>query len=170
MVCLQELTLSPYFAVVRRADHPAPAEPEELLTGPTFTFAAEAAREYGLYVHASLYEKAPGPSGDDGLGYNTAILVAPDGTLAQRTRKTHIPVTEGYYEVTGSAPALRVTTPSRWSRSTRPASAGRSAGTSGSRSWRAPTPWPVPTSSSTRRPSARSPASPASTPSRSGRR
>ncbi|WP_461715781.1 nitrilase-related carbon-nitrogen hydrolase, partial [Streptomyces sp. DSM 41036] len=30
--------------------------------------------------------------------YNTAILVAPDGTLAQRTRKTHIPVTEGYYE------------------------------------------------------------------------
>ncbi|NEE19257.1 hydrolase, partial [Streptomyces sp. SID7499] len=34
----------------------------------------------------------------DGLGYNTAILVAPDGTLAQRTRKTHIPVTEGYYE------------------------------------------------------------------------
>ncbi|MEV3894064.1 carbon-nitrogen hydrolase [Streptomyces anulatus] len=99
VVCLQELTLSPYFAVVRRADHPAPAAPEELLTGPTFTFAAGAAREHGVYVHASLYEKAPAPDGeDDGLGYNTAILVAPDGTLAQRTRKTHIPVTEGYYE------------------------------------------------------------------------
>ncbi|MEC4016298.1 carbon-nitrogen hydrolase [Streptomyces sp. H27-D2] len=98
VVCLQELTLSPYFAVVRKADHPEPADPEELLTGPTFAFAADAAREFGLYVHASLYEKADGPAGPDGLGYNTAILVAPDGALAQRTRKTHIPVSEGYYE------------------------------------------------------------------------
>ncbi|NLU67835.1 carbon-nitrogen hydrolase [Streptomyces sp. HNM0574] len=99
VVCLQELTLSPYFAVVRKADHPAPAGPEELESGPTFTFAAEAAREYGVYVHASLYEKAPAPDGsDDGLGYNTAILVAPDGTLVRRTRKMHIPVSEGYYE------------------------------------------------------------------------
>ncbi|MFJ5020629.1 nitrilase-related carbon-nitrogen hydrolase [Streptomyces goshikiensis] len=99
VVCLQELTLSPYFAVVRKADHPAPAEPESLLTGPTFAFAAGAAREHGVYVHASLYERAPAPDGaDDGLGYNTAILVAPDGTLARRTRKTHIPVTAGYYE------------------------------------------------------------------------
>ncbi|GCD95518.1 carbon-nitrogen hydrolase [Embleya hyalina] len=99
IVCLQELTLSPYFAVVRKADHPAPAEPEDLLSGPTFGFAAEAARTYGVHVHASLYEKAPAPDGtDDGRGYNTAILVDPDGTLIQRTRKTHIPVTEGYYE------------------------------------------------------------------------
>ncbi|MFK8848069.1 carbon-nitrogen hydrolase [Streptomyces sp. Ac-502] len=104
VVCLQELTLSPYFAVVRKADHPDPAEPEDLRTGPTVTFAAEAARTHGVYVHASLYERAdpePGPDGTvtpDGLGYNTAVLVAPDGTLVARTRKTHIPVTEGYYE------------------------------------------------------------------------
>ncbi|MFF9050206.1 carbon-nitrogen hydrolase [Streptomyces erythrochromogenes] len=99
VVCLQELTLSPYFAVVPKSDHPEPAEPEDLLTGPTFAFASEAARTHGLYVHASLYEAAPAPDGgDDGLGYNTAVLVAPDGTLALRTRKTHIPVTEGYYE------------------------------------------------------------------------
>ncbi|KAA6214943.1 hydrolase [Streptomyces albofaciens JCM 4342] len=104
VVCLQELTLSPYFAVLRKDDHPEPAEPEDLRTGPTVSFAAEAAREYGVHVHASLYERAdpePGPDGavtPDGLGYNTAVLVAPDGTLAGRTRKTHIPVTEGYYE------------------------------------------------------------------------
>jgi N-carbamoylputrescine amidase len=42
-----------------------------------------------------LYERA---EGDDGLGYNTAIIVGPDGRLVSRTRKLHIPVTAGYYE------------------------------------------------------------------------
>jgi N-carbamoylputrescine amidase len=46
-------------------------------------------------VHASLFEQA---DRGDGLGFNTAILVAPDGELVQRTRKLHIPVTAGYYE------------------------------------------------------------------------
>jgi N-carbamoylputrescine amidase len=53
------------------------------------------ARETGVHVHASLYERSPG---DDGLGYNTAILVAPDGRLLARTRKLHIPVSAGYHE------------------------------------------------------------------------
>ena len=34
----------------------------------------------------------------DGLGFNTAICVAPDGSLVARTRKMHIPVTAGYHE------------------------------------------------------------------------
>jgi N-carbamoylputrescine amidase len=95
IVCLQELTLSAYFAVT--ADGPAAAgvEPEVLETGPTATFARSMATETGAYIHASLYERA---DGDDGLGYNTAILVAPDGALVARTRKLHIPVTAGYYE------------------------------------------------------------------------
>ena len=46
-------------------------------------------------MHASLYERA---DADDGLGFNTAIGVAPDGALVARTRKLHIPVTAGYYE------------------------------------------------------------------------
>ena len=46
-------------------------------------------------MHASLYERA---DADDGLGYNTAIVVAPDGGLVSRTRKLHIPITAGYYE------------------------------------------------------------------------
>jgi N-carbamoylputrescine amidase len=45
-------------------------------------------------VHASLYERA----GDQELGFNTAICVAPSGDLVARTRKQHIPVTAGYYE------------------------------------------------------------------------
>ncbi len=39
-----------------------------------------------------------GPDGDRPPGFNTAIVVAPDGTLAARTRKLHLPVTAGYYE------------------------------------------------------------------------
>ena len=95
IVCLQELTLSPYFAVTPDGPGSSGAMPEDLDTGPTFEFASSLARETGVHVHASLYERADAA---DGLGYNTAIIVAPDGRLASRTRKLHIPVTAGYYE------------------------------------------------------------------------
>jgi N-carbamoylputrescine amidase len=94
LVCLQELTLSPYFAVDPAGPEDVGAEPEELPGGPTYQFAASMAAETGVHVHASLYEKAE----DDGLGFNTAIVVAPDGTLIGKTRKLHIPITAGYYE------------------------------------------------------------------------
>ena len=115
VVCLQELTLSPYFAITPDGPTAAGAVPEELESGPTVAFAREVAAETGVYVHASLYERAdaePDESGaaqlseagsraghkPDGLGFNTAVLVAPDGRLVSRTRKLHIPVTAGYYE------------------------------------------------------------------------
>jgi N-carbamoylputrescine amidase len=94
LVCLQELTLSPYFAVTPDGPTPDRVEPEPLETGPTSMFAKSMAAETGALVHASLYEERPGHT----LGYNTAIVVAPDGTLKLRTRKLHIPVTAGYYE------------------------------------------------------------------------
>jgi N-carbamoylputrescine amidase len=94
LVCLQELTLSPYFAVTPDAVEEAAAMSEPIPDGPTTRFAARCATEHGIHVHASLYERA----GDGGLGYNTAIVVAPDGELLSRTRKLHIPVTAGYYE------------------------------------------------------------------------
>jgi N-carbamoylputrescine amidase len=95
LVCLQELTLSRYFAVDEAGPQAAGAEPEDLPGGPTFEFAAAAAAAHGIHVHASLYERA---DSDDGLGFNTAILVSPEGELIARTRKLHIPVTAGYYE------------------------------------------------------------------------
>jgi N-carbamoylputrescine amidase len=95
IVCLQELTLSAYFAITPDGPAAAGAVPEDLETGPTVSLAAEQAIANGIYVHASLYERADGP---DGLGFNTAIVVAPDGRLVNRTRKLHIPVTAGYYE------------------------------------------------------------------------
>jgi N-carbamoylputrescine amidase len=94
LVALQELTLSPYFAVDPVGPDGVGVEPEELPGGPTYEFAAAMAAETGVHVHASLYERAP----DGGLGFNTAIVVAPDGSLVGRTRKLHIPVTAGYYE------------------------------------------------------------------------
>jgi N-carbamoylputrescine amidase len=91
---------APHRAVQPGADRRRPSDTaEDLLTGPTFRFAAEAARRHGVSVHASLYQHAPNPDGgDDGLGLNTAILVSPDGELLARTHKLHIPVTAGYYE------------------------------------------------------------------------
>jgi N-carbamoylputrescine amidase len=100
VVCLMELTLSPYFAV----DPTGPGaivqgvriEPEPLPGGPTFELAAELAATTGAAVHASLYEAAD--AADMPPGYNTAICVAPSGELLARTRKLHLPVTEGYFE------------------------------------------------------------------------
>ncbi|WP_408898855.1 nitrilase-related carbon-nitrogen hydrolase [Nocardioides sp. R1-1] len=96
VVFLPELTLSRYPAFVPAEGMPGEAA-EELSNGPTYRFAAAAARRHGVAVHASLYERAPA---EDGLGFNTAILVGPDGELAGRTRKLHIPVTAGYHEDT----------------------------------------------------------------------
>jgi N-carbamoylputrescine amidase len=94
LVCLQELTLSPYFAITDGGPEAVGAVAEELPGGPTYEFAARVAASTGVHVHASLYERAE----DGGLGFNTAICVAPDGPLVGRTRKQHIPVTAGYYE------------------------------------------------------------------------
>lgn len=96
LVCLPEITLLRYPADTPAGPNPGDAA-EELLDGPTFALAAEAARANGVFVHASLYEKA---TGADGLGFNTAILVSPSGELAGRTRKMHIPISAGYYEDT----------------------------------------------------------------------
>ncbi|HLB21195.1 MAG TPA: nitrilase-related carbon-nitrogen hydrolase [Solirubrobacteraceae bacterium] len=95
LVCLQELTLTRYFAVDAGGPAAGGVEPEELPGGATHRFAARMAAQTGTHVHASLYERA---ERGDGLGFNTAIVVAPDGGLVARTRKLHIPVTAGYHE------------------------------------------------------------------------
>ncbi|MEV7761328.1 nitrilase-related carbon-nitrogen hydrolase [Curtobacterium flaccumfaciens] len=99
-VFLPELTLRRY-----PGDSPASGTPkdlaESLQDGPTVTFARAQAIEHGVFVHASLYERPDvDDQPDDPRGYNTAVLVAPDGTLVGRTRKTHIPISAGYHEDT----------------------------------------------------------------------
>lgn len=94
LICFQELTLSRYFADARPESRPAELA-ESVEDGATRRFAAALAKELAVPVHVSLYERSDGA---DGLGYNTAIVVAPDGALLARTRKLHIPITAGYYE------------------------------------------------------------------------
>ena len=94
IVCLQELTLSPYFAITDDAIEEAEGWTEEIGDGATSEFAKRMALETGAYIHASLYERAT----DGGIGFNTAICYGPDGKLVASTRKLHIPVTAGYYE------------------------------------------------------------------------
>lgn len=94
IVVLPELTLSRYPADVAPTGR-ADAVAESLVDGPTVRFAAAAAAEHGVLVHASLYER----TGDaDGRGLNVAIVVSPDGEVLARTPKLHIPVTAGYHE------------------------------------------------------------------------
>ena len=93
VICLQELTLAPYFATAPDAFDLAERHIEDVGDGPTTTFAREMAAETGAIVHASLYERDPG-----GIGFNTAIAVEPGGTLLARTRKIHIPRFTHYHE------------------------------------------------------------------------
>lgn len=93
LVCLQELTLSPYFAVSEQLAAASARYRESIPDGPTTELARRLAAESGAAVHASLYERS-----DTGSGFNTAICVAPDGRLLARTRKLHIPAFPGYLE------------------------------------------------------------------------
>ncbi len=89
LVCTQELTLSPYFAI---SPDGGGEHSEPIPDGQTSRFAANLAAETGAYVQASLYER------DGGRGFDTAIVAAPDGRIVTITRKVHIPGGRGYHE------------------------------------------------------------------------
>lgn len=87
LVCLQELTLSPYFCT--RSDVDGKPFMEDIPTGPTAQFVGSMAKKHKVFITASLFEKA---------GYNTAVAFNPDGVLIAVTRKQHIPSGEKYHE------------------------------------------------------------------------
>ena len=94
VVFLPELTLSRYPADTR-PDGPADATAEDLESGPSLALARELARECDVHVQISLFERS---GAEDQRGLNTSAIVAPTGECVGRTRKLHIPVTEGYFE------------------------------------------------------------------------
>lgn len=93
LVCLQELTLAPYFCTVTDAEEERAAWIEPLVGGPTSTLLAQLARSTGVHVHGSLYEQVEGRR-----GFNTAVCVSPGGEIVAKTRKVHIPAFPGYHE------------------------------------------------------------------------
>ncbi|QSA98945.1 carbon-nitrogen hydrolase [Methylococcus sp. EFPC2] len=90
LVLLPELHLGPYFCQVEDTNYFDLAEP---IPGPTTDELGRLARELGVVVVASLFERrAPG------LYHNTAVVLEKDGTLIGKYRKMHIPDDPGYYE------------------------------------------------------------------------
>ena len=94
VVFLPELTLSRYPAD-SRPDGAADETAEDLNTGESVKLAQALARDCDVFVQISLFERS---GADDQRGLNTSVIVAPNGDIVGRTRKLHIPVTEGYFE------------------------------------------------------------------------
>ncbi len=90
LIVLQELHNSLYFCQVEHVDNFDLAEP---IPGPSTEFFGNLAKELGVVIVASLFERrAPG------LYHNTAVVLEKDGTLAGKYRKMHIPDDPAYYE------------------------------------------------------------------------
>src|SRR5690348_10748896 len=90
VVCTPELFRSRYFCQEEDHAHFALAEP---IPGPTSEALAQAARQHGVAVIASLFERRAA-----GLFHNTAVALDTDGSLLGLYRKMHIPDDPRYYE------------------------------------------------------------------------
>lgn len=90
LIVLQELHNSLYFCQEESVDNFDLAEP---IPGPSTEFFGELARQLGVVIVTSLFERrAPG------LYHNTAVVIERDGTIAGKYRKMHIPDDPAYYE------------------------------------------------------------------------
>ncbi len=90
LIVLQELHNSLYFCQVEDVNNFDLAEP---IPGPSTQMFGELARQYGVVIVTSLFERrAPG------LYHNTAVVIERDGTIAGKYRKMHIPDDPAYYE------------------------------------------------------------------------
>jgi N-carbamoylputrescine amidase len=90
IVCLQELFRSQYFCQKEDAATFDLAEP---IPGPSTELLGKIARDKGVVVIASLFERRAA-----GLYHNTAAILDADGALRGLYRKMHIPDDPLYYE------------------------------------------------------------------------
>ena len=90
LVVLQELHNTPYFCQTENVDM---FDLAETIPGPSTEFYGRVARECGVVLVASLFEKRAA-----GLYHNTAVVLEKDGTIAGKYRKMHIPDDPAYYE------------------------------------------------------------------------
>ena len=90
LVVLQELHNSLYFC---QTENTALFDLAEPIPGPSTAFYGELARQFGIVLVTSLFEKRAA-----GLYHNTAVVFDTDGSIAGKYRKMHIPDDPAYYE------------------------------------------------------------------------
>ena len=90
IICLQELFRSQYFCQSEDVDLFSLAE---TVPGPTTNALTKLAREKGVVIVASLFEKRTA-----GIYHNTAVIIDADGKIVGTYRKMHIPDDPLYYE------------------------------------------------------------------------
>jgi len=90
IICLQELFTSLYFCDVEDYDNFLLAEP---VPGPTTTTLQDVAKELGVVIIASLFEKRA-----QGIYHNTTAVIDADGSYLDKYRKMHIPDDPAYFE------------------------------------------------------------------------
>ncbi|MCB1826728.1 MAG: carbon-nitrogen hydrolase [Candidatus Competibacteraceae bacterium] len=90
LILLQELHTGPYFC---QTENPELFDLAESIPGPTTEELSAVARELGVVLVASVFERrAPG------LYHNTAVVLERDGGIAGIYRKMHIPDDPGHHE------------------------------------------------------------------------
>src|SRR5438067_12974251 len=90
IICLPELFRSQYFCQSEDHDHFSLAE---TIPGPSTDALTKLAREHGIVIVASLFEKRSA-----GLYHNTAAIIDANGELLGKYRKMHIPDDPLYHE------------------------------------------------------------------------
>lgn len=90
LIVLQELHNGLYFCQTETPDNFDLAEP---IPGPSTDFFGALAKELGIVLVLSLFEKRAA-----GLYHNTAVVIEKDGSIAGKYRKMHIPDDPAYYE------------------------------------------------------------------------
>ena len=90
LVVLQELHEGLYFCQVESVDR---FDEAETIPGPSTQFYGEVAKEAGVVLVLSLFEKRA-----TGLYHNTSVVLERDGSIAGQYRKMHIPDDPAYYE------------------------------------------------------------------------
>jgi len=90
LIVLQELHNGLYFC---QTEDTKVFEQAETIPGPSTESFGKIARELGVVIVLSLFEKRAA-----GLYHNTAVVLEKDGTIAGKYRKMHIPDDPAYYE------------------------------------------------------------------------
>ena len=91
ILCFQELFYGPYFCQVQDPEYFSYTE--SVPGGPTTEVMCDLARETGMVLVVPVYEVE-----QEGVFYNTAIVIDDDGTYLGKYRKHHIPQVKGFWE------------------------------------------------------------------------